>query len=426
MESIIRLICRKIFEVIKDEKITRQDAEDELRSQISNLSDSMHSLDIRITEERSKRIYNDDMIVDSVSRLNAEVENIKLTDERVNAIIDELYNETFNTPQELTLKLVETIVSPGNKKDGFGRSIAVNERGLIVGAHTKPSGDMSSVGTAYAFIRENNAWALNQEIMSGHPKAYDRFGQGAALLNDDLIVGSPSGDMGTTNSGTIYRYQWTNGEFSPIAYAINGRLGVDENSDFGASVAFDDKWLLIGAPQRDGVGCVNLYPSALNNKEFVNAFFGPYNATGARYGEAIHMISDALFIGAPGLNKVFVIPRDTAGNFDSNNTMTFDAPRTDAIDFGSAIVTHNDHIFVSAPKTFVQGNETGTIFVYKRGENPGEVTLVKEIPSPLPRHQILFGAALAVHDSKLYVSTIDTSTVSSAPEQVDVFEISGI
>ncbi|MBN1373299.1 MAG: FG-GAP repeat protein [Anaerolineaceae bacterium] len=94
--------------------------------------------------------------------------------------------------------------------DHFGRSVAVAEDNIVVGAYREGSaadeidGDQSDdpsyvdAGAAYVFNRMNNIWEQRTYIKASNTGGGDRFGMSTAIHAETIVIGAPSENSNAT------------------------------------------------------------------------------------------------------------------------------------------------------------------------------------------------------------------------------------
>ena len=147
--------------------------------------------------------------------------------------------------------------------DGFGRSVALDDDTLVVGAPFEDSsakdvngnqGDdsASNSGAVYVFTRGNSgSWIQQAYLKATDTEADDNFGMSVALSGDTMVVGAPAKNKNTNNSGSVYVFTRTNGVWASqsLLKASNAEAG----DGFGGSVALDGNTLVVGASFEDSI-----------------------------------------------------------------------------------------------------------------------------------------------------------------------------
>lgn len=152
--------------------------------------------------------------------------------------------------------------------DTFGRSVAVSEGTIVVGA---PSSDQAGSwsGAAYLFVKPDGGWVNATEtaqLQTSNAGEDQCFGQSVAADGDTVVVGVYTFCTPDYPSGTAYVFVrpssgWTTTTETAQLTASNGH-SLDE---FGSPVAIDGDTIVVGAPLHDangfGAGSVYVFSS---------------------------------------------------------------------------------------------------------------------------------------------------------------------
>jgi len=138
-------------------------------------------------------------------------------------------------------KVKKVVASDGNKNDQFGRSVAVGQGKLVVGAPEKEPGKR---GRVYVFDRDTL-----EELYSLEPGSDEDwyFGRSVAVGGGRILVGAPR-TWYEGSGGTVFVYAAQTG-------VLLGELRPEPQSDsdtFGTDIRLEGDLALIGAPFQDG------------------------------------------------------------------------------------------------------------------------------------------------------------------------------
>ena len=138
---------------------------------------------------------------------------------------------------------VKITASDGATDDDFGLSVAVSDTHVVVGAQ----GDNANQGSAYIYNLDGTG---EQKITASDGAQNDFLGSSVAISATKVAVGSPYNDEGSTrNSGAVYVYN-LDGTGEQKITASDGAT----NDQFGLSVAISDTKVVVGAPFNDDAG----------------------------------------------------------------------------------------------------------------------------------------------------------------------------
>ena len=144
--------------------------------------------------------------------------------------------------------------SNSDTDDQFGSAVALSEDGniLAIGA-PEEDGDEANSGAVYLFAKSEGIWRQTAYLKASIPVKDDAFGSAVALSKDGTIlaIGAPFENGSESNSGAVYLFTESEGNWSQTEYLKANQPGFDDN--FGSSVALSDQGsiLAIGAPFED-------------------------------------------------------------------------------------------------------------------------------------------------------------------------------
>ena len=160
--------------------------------------------------------------------------------------------------------------------DSFGRSLALREDTLIVGARGEDSSatgvdgnqaddSAEDSGAAYVFRRKGNSWVQEAYLKASNTEAFDGFGSAVAVGDDVVAVGAPGEDSSAPgvnadesdnsmrDSGAVYIFRRDVDLWRQEAYVKASNPGGSEDflsyvgDKFGDSLALWDDTLAVGA-----------------------------------------------------------------------------------------------------------------------------------------------------------------------------------
>ena len=142
-------------------------------------------------------------------------------------------------------------------EDEFGRSVAIDEDTIIVGAPGEDSGatsvngsesdnTLTDAGAAYVFVRSGNSWAQQAYLKASNAGAGDRFGASVSIDGDIAVVGAPEEDG---KAGAAYVFERGGTIWSPRGILKASNAGA--NDVFGLSVSVSGDRIIVGASSED-------------------------------------------------------------------------------------------------------------------------------------------------------------------------------
>jgi hypothetical protein len=199
--------------------------------------------------------------------------------------------------------------SNAGSADFFGSSVALSGDTLVVGAVGEDGGAIDA-GAAYVFKRSDVTWEQQAYLKASNKDRGDKFGRSVAIDNEIVIVGAPNensgargvnGDQGdgdpdnlALDSGAAYVFTHDGDVWTQQAYLKASNT--DDDDRFGSSVDISGDTFLIGSFFEDSMA------TGINGAQTDNS--------GLDAG-AVYVISPTLEIN-PGLNDAWYYP-DTDG-----------------------------------------------------------------------------------------------------------------
>ena len=200
------------------------------------------------------------------------------------------YGETSATGKVYTYKrttindswteVTTTTASDATTGDFYGRSVSINEDGLVlsVGAHREET-SVSDGGKVYSYTRSdiNSAWTEQTILQASDVEASDYFGTSCSMSADGLIlvVGSGNEDTAGTDTGKVYTYsrQSTASDWSNESMLVASNAGNFDLYGNSVTLSSDGLTLAVGAYTEDttfgGAGKVYIYKRTDLNSNWV-------------------------------------------------------------------------------------------------------------------------------------------------------------
>jgi len=266
--------------------------------------------------------------------------------------------------------------------------------------------------------------ALNAPFLGGNPN--DRFGESVFWAPEYVAVGAPRYDYWPplqpirTNSGVIHIYKPNVGSSGVYSHDTSLVVGdVRANDYFGAAMAGDNGWLVVGSPGRNlgpsGVGLpqagaayvlrrsagVNGGPDhwALMGEQLVHRqpasidLFGVSVAIDSRHGFPVTVAVGATADDAPsadcGSVTIFELNVLT-GSFDDKALIGspilpgMSAQSAQSGWFGCSVALKGDVLLVGAKRRTLSVDKQGLVFVFERNLPEGTPVILPTAQSPQP------------------------------------------
>lgn len=212
----------------------------------------------------------------------------------------------------------------GVEGDAFGGAIAVAEGRALVWA----SAHQDARGVVYVLERSDaGVWSEKARLMAGDGQPGDLFGAGLATDGEFALVGAPGRDA---SRGAVYAFRRGSDE-SWMESATLEPDSEEQSLGFGAAVAVDGGRLLVGAPNHSrAMGRVHGFVLDEVSGEWVaNAVYQPFLDRGfTNFGISIVIDGDEGWIGAPGAGdlegRYYVISTETGGTWGAMTSFAVD------------------------------------------------------------------------------------------------------
>lgn len=196
----------------------------------------------------------------------------------------------------------------GATYDEFGRSVAIVDNHVLVGAASKSVSNASGQGAVYVFVRSGNSWTQLQRLTANDGTTGDLFGGSVAASGDYAIVGA-SGKTINGNSGQgaayIFVFQRGSGDIWITQQRLIAGDGSSDNK-FGASVSLSNAFAVVGAPNKTvnatNQGAAYVYSRSGTVWAQQQQLTASDGAGQDKFGSSVAISGNYLMVGAPGKN----------------------------------------------------------------------------------------------------------------------------
>ena len=201
-----------------------------------------------------------------------------------------------------------TLSEPLGGFASYGSAVSLDGNLLLVGAR----GAFRLRGAAYLYDRSVD-WGKIKELRDVDGVIADYFGETVVIDGDTIVVGQPmyTSSGRADNSGAAFIFGRDQG--GPNNWGQVTRLAADipePNSGFGSSVVLDGATVVVGASQASSAGSNPVLRTGAayifqrdqggsNSWGIVKRLVAEDGADGDRYGEALALLGDELWVGAP-------------------------------------------------------------------------------------------------------------------------------
>lgn len=147
----------------------------------------------------------------------------------------------------------EAVLDPDDNRDGdaFGKSVAINDDKVVVGApFADPdlgTGRVTNAGAAYVYHKKGSLWKQEQKLVLEDGAVFDHFGRSVSVNHSFVAVGASGEDhYNVTRTGAAYLFKREHKNWD-----LQTRIISDlpyEDGDYGAGVALDGDLIGVSEP----------------------------------------------------------------------------------------------------------------------------------------------------------------------------------
>ncbi|MEZ6073098.1 MAG: PEP-CTERM sorting domain-containing protein [Pirellulales bacterium] len=241
-----------------------------------------------------------------------------------------------------------------------------------------------------------------ERVLIGAPYVPDRFGHGLSIGQAYLF------DANTGNQ----------------LHVFDAPFIEDWDERFGWSVALNNNYVLIGAPEdgsgAEGAGAAHLFDA--DTGELLHTFYDPTPTQSGSFGHSVAIEGDRLLIGALG-NDTILTNAGQAYLFDAltgDLIHTFNAPTpTFAGLFGSSVDLDGGRALIGAQGENSQGEQIGQTYLFDVATGG----LLKTFDDPTPTESDAFGVSVALDGSHVLIGALRDDTYGADVGQAHLFTI---
>jgi FG-GAP repeat len=329
---------------------------------------------------------------------------------------------------------------PGASGEGFGEAIAVAGRTLVVGTthHMAASTDIEQ-GAAYVFNAPPSGWAqAKQEAILKAPRGQseEAFGRSVAISDNAIVIGAPAREVGgRTGQGAAYVFIKPASGWSHAAPPLELTAARGQSNEFfGESVAISGDTVIVGAPGRKigrhaAQGAVDAF--ALSGSRTAkpaqtaeltasdgnaNDAFGISVATS---GQTVLAGADLHRVGAVQQGAAYIFVKPAHGWRDARESAKLTAGPGQAGElFGRIVAICHDTAVIGAPNHNGAATEQGAAFVFVKPASgwAGSLTPTAQLAASDPGKGDEFGGALAISDGVIAAGAPSHATGKSTEQ----------
>ncbi|WP_417392204.1 Calx-beta domain-containing protein [Gimesia sp.] len=282
------------------------------------------------------------------------------------AYVYHLNGSTWEYEEKLT-------ASDGEAGDYFGRSVAIENNTIVVGAYFRDSDSTpeEDTGAVYVFSRTGSTWFEIQKLTASNAAVLDRFGRAVAIQNGTIFVSAITARVTepSPEAGAVYVFRQITGSWqeAQILAAPDG----DNNDSFGSDLHVDGNYLGIVASGDDDLkGSAYLFVNKGGTWEFQQKLTPPESDDSDRSVNSIRISGSTLVIGSMYGNGN-VTNSGAAYVYRLNNDQWEESQTLKAEDgapgdfFGYSVALSNSEVIVGAPLNDDAAINTGNFYVFR-------------------------------------------------------------
>lgn len=260
----------------------------------------------------------------------------------------------FVKPENGWTDMTETAAlsaSDGTVDDSFGRSVAIENDTIVVGAPFKDD----SKGGVYVYLKPNDGWADMDEtarLSATNLHSDEQLGVSVDISGNTIVAGA---------FGNAFVYVKPNGGWEHATQTA--RLDATSDSamqSFGRAVAIHENTVAVGAPGADGyfgTAYVFVKPNGgWSNMTETAQLETADSGAGSLFGSALAMDNSTIVVGAPGYSSglyhrggVYIFRKHQGGWKNSRKSAELRGSDKTSGEFGTSVDWSHGAVLVGAP-----------------------------------------------------------------------------
>lgn len=282
-------------------------------------------------------------------------------------------------------QIAKLTASDATAGDFFGYHVAVHANVVVVGApYSDPKGDLS--GSAYVFKTNGITFTQVAKLIENDGAESDYFGSAVAVHGDYIAVSSPFAVVEGFERGAVSIFKNISGTITQIAKI--SPTDKTTRDDFGRAIDLEGDLLVVGAPLDDDVadnsGAVYVYQLSNGNFSLLAKLVANDGQVGDKLGFTVSVQGDLVVAGAlydddngddSGSAYVF---RRSGGTFTQIAKLApMDGKPGDS--FGGSVAVYGDVVLVGAYGADEEENglyESGKAYVFRNTNGSWSQTLI--------------------------------------------------
>lgn len=245
----------------------------------------------------------------------------------------------------------------------FGKAIAVSGSRMLVGApqagSQPPDTYVQPTGLTLSYSFDGTDWVLDEVLEAFDASSGDQFGAAVALDGDYAIIGAPGHPSTNGGRGVIYAYRHDGVQWQ--LEALIDDFGVT-GFGFGRALDMDFPRLVVGAPDAGGAGSAFTFQRNAQTDTWDprTSLVSPQSSIGDRFGFAVAVDRSHLAVSARA--SLVATYLDTPSGWTAEDVLF---PPNGPGGWGWDLDIDVDHLVVGAPYA-TPAELSGMIAVYER------------------------------------------------------------
>ena len=288
----------------------------------------------------------------------------------------------------------------------IGTSVAMDGAWLAVGAPLD-TGLAWASGTVYVYQWTDGEWVLESRLMAEDGDIGDMLGVSVDLLGDTIIAGAWFDNDDGSNSGAAYVFQRDGAEgWSQIQKLVMPDAAPEDA--FGRTVALGEDFCAVGAPLDDDQGSssgsvVVFDRQGLNPWTYATKLLHPGGASGDELGLSLAVDGNRVLAGAPwsnlGRGEIHLWQR-LGSNWTHDLHMTNGSIGSPDDYFGFSVALEGNRMAAGCYRDDTYGEDAGSIWIM---EKVFDGWAFANYPPPEPQAGAQYGVSLALSGERLLV-----------------------
>jgi hypothetical protein len=343
-----------------------------------------------------------------------------------------------------TADVRKLIPSDSAANTDFGVAVSIYDDLIVVG-DSRNGANGSNSGAVYVYTRSGDNWIdsppIETKLTASDASSNTYFGGSVSTNGSEIVVGSHQAHEFGTGTGAAYLYSRNGADWNslpPDEIKLTGSAAYDY---FGTSVSLSDQQLVVGSPGAGDAGSVFIYSrgGADWDTSTMTLTIESINSTESlSFGDTVAISGSTIATGVPRISRdgiesgaVFVYQSSAPDTW----TLASELSPTDSQTahnvgdfFGESIVTSDQYMLISAPRSDSPLSPEGVVFLYTRNDagtpadkNDDFWEYTTAFTAPEPEQTRLFGETFAIDGSTILINAImDDSTA-----EVYIYEMNG-